>query len=183
MKATIDGANISIEYGRPYMKGRKIEGGLIPYDSIWRAGADEATTLTSDKALVIGGTKVPAGKHTLYVAATAGDWQLAINNQTGQWGTDYDQKQDLARVVLTEDGHLGTGRTVHDPHRTGRQRWRRDQVALERDRGVGSVQRRQVERSATRRVRSYFGSCGRSTSTSSFTAAADFLQRGLLRRR
>lgn len=102
VKATIDGANISIEYGRPYMKGRKVEGGLIPYDSIWRAGADEATTLTSDKALSIGGTKVPAGKHTLYVAATAGEWQLAINNQTGQWGTDYDEKQDLARVVLTK---------------------------------------------------------------------------------
>ena len=45
---------------------------------------------------------MPAGKHTLYVAATAGDWQLAINNQTGQWGTDYDEKQDLARVVLTK---------------------------------------------------------------------------------
>ena len=45
---------------------------------------------------------MPAGKHTLYVAATAGEWQLAINNQTGQWGTDYDEKQDLARVVLTK---------------------------------------------------------------------------------
>jgi hypothetical protein len=102
VKATIDGANISIEYGRPYMKGRKVEGGLIPYGSIWRAGADEATTLTSDKALSLGGTQVPAGKHTLYIAATADEWQLAINNQTGQWGTDYDEKQDLARVVLTK---------------------------------------------------------------------------------
>ncbi len=100
VKATIDGANISIEYGRPYMKGRKVEGGLIPYDDVWRTGADEATTLTSDKALVIGGTTVPAGKHTLYTAATAGDWKLVINNQTGQWGTVYDQKQDLARVAL-----------------------------------------------------------------------------------
>jgi Protein of unknown function (DUF2911) len=102
VKATIDGADISIEYGRPYMKGRKVEGGLIPYDSVWRTGADEATTLTSDKALTIGGTMVPAGKHTLWTAASSGEWKLVINNQTGQWGTDYDEKQDLARVPLTK---------------------------------------------------------------------------------
>ena len=65
----------SIEYGRPYMKGRKVEGGLIPYDDIWRAGADEATTLTSDKALVIGGTNGAGREATLYVAATAGEWK------------------------------------------------------------------------------------------------------------
>jgi hypothetical protein len=102
VKATIDGANISIEYGRPYMKGRKVEGGLVPYDSVWRTGADEATTLTSDKALTIGGVSVPAGKHTLWTAASSGEWKLVINKQTGQWGTDYDEKQDLARVPLAK---------------------------------------------------------------------------------
>ena len=102
VKATVDGANISIEYGRPYMKGRKVEGGLIPYDSVWRTGADEATTLTSDKALTIGGTPVPAGKHTLWTAASPTEWKLVINKQTGQWGTDYDEKQDLARVPMTK---------------------------------------------------------------------------------
>jgi hypothetical protein len=55
VKATVDGANVSIAYGRPYMKGRKIVGGLVPYGKVWRTGADEATTLTTDKALTVEG--------------------------------------------------------------------------------------------------------------------------------
>src|SRR5688572_8772837 len=66
VKGAIDGAQITIEYGRPYMKGRQVEGGLIPYDRVWRTGADEATTLTTDKAVKIGNVSVPAGKYTLY---------------------------------------------------------------------------------------------------------------------
>ena len=96
-KATIDGANITIEYGRPSMKGRKIMGELVPFGKVWRTGADEATTLTTDKELQIAGTIVPAGKYTLPGQA---DWQLIVNKQTGQWGTEYDQKQDLGRVPL-----------------------------------------------------------------------------------
>ena len=98
VKGTIDGANLTIEYGRPYMKGRQVEGGLIPYDRVWRTGADEATTLTTDKALKIGNVSVPAGKYTLYTQASEGEWKLVINRQTGQWGTVYDEKQDLGRV-------------------------------------------------------------------------------------
>lgn len=102
VKGTIDGANLTIEYGRPYMKGRQVEGGLIPYDRVWRTGADEATTLTTDKALKIGNVSVPAGKYTLYTQASEGEWKLVINKQTGQWGTVYDEKQDLARVPMTK---------------------------------------------------------------------------------
>lgn len=100
VKGTIDGAQLTIEYGRPYMKGRQVEGGLIPYDRVWRTGADEATTLTTDKALKIGDASVPAGKYTLYTQASEGEWKLVINKQTGQWGTVYDEKQDLARVPM-----------------------------------------------------------------------------------
>jgi hypothetical protein len=99
-KATIDGVTITVDYGRPYMKGRKIMGGLVPYGKVWRTGADEATTLTTDKAIQIGGTAVPAGKYTLYTLPGENEWQLIINKQTGQWGTQYDQAQDLARVPL-----------------------------------------------------------------------------------
>ena len=101
VSSTVDGAKISITYGRPYMKGRKVVGGLIPYGNVWRTGADEATTLVTDKALMFGNTHVSAGTFTLYTHASAKDWQLAINKQTGQWGTEYDPKQDLGRVPLT----------------------------------------------------------------------------------
>jgi hypothetical protein len=100
-EATVDGAKITIEYGRPYMKGRKIFGGLLPFGQVWRTGADEATTLTTDKTLVFGSTQVPAGKYTLYTIPGEQDWTLIINKQTGQWGTQYDQAQDLGRVKMT----------------------------------------------------------------------------------
>ena len=100
VKATIDGAIITVEYGRPSMKGRKVMGELVPFGKVWRTGADEATTLTTDKELQIGGTIVPAGKYTLYTLPGETDWQLIVNKQTGQWGTEYDEKQDLGRVPL-----------------------------------------------------------------------------------
>jgi Protein of unknown function (DUF2911) len=99
--ATVDGAKISVTYGRPYMKGRKVAGGLIPYGAVWRTGADEATTLVTDKGLMFGNTHVSAGTYTLYTHASEKDWQLAINKQTGQWGTEYNAAQDLGRVPLT----------------------------------------------------------------------------------
>lgn len=97
----IDGANVSITYGRPYVKGRTIGKNLEPMPKrVWRLGADEATTLTSSRALRIGGTAVPAGSHTLYVLDTGDTWQLIVNSQTGQFGTEYDPKRDLARIPM-----------------------------------------------------------------------------------
>jgi hypothetical protein len=100
VNATVDGAKISVTYGRPYMKGRKIAGGLVPYGKVWRTGADEATTLVTDKALMFGGTHVPPGTYTLYTLPGENGWQLIINKQTGQWGTEYSEGQDLARVPM-----------------------------------------------------------------------------------
>jgi hypothetical protein len=97
---TLDGASVSIEYGRPSMKGRKIFGELVPYGKVWRTGADEATTLKTDKDLVIGGTDVPAGTYTLFTIPTENTWKLVINKQTGQSGLQYDEKQDLARIDM-----------------------------------------------------------------------------------
>jgi len=100
VKATIDGANVSITYGRPYAKGRKIIGGLVPYGQVWRTGADEATILETDKALMLGPLHVNPGKVSLYSVVTEKGWSLVINKQTGQWGTEYTQAQDLGRVPM-----------------------------------------------------------------------------------
>ena len=101
VSAVVDGAKVSIAYGRPYMRGRKIVGGLVPYGRVWRTGADQATTLTTDAPLVIGGAAVPAGKVTLYTLPTAAGWKLVINKQTGQWGTQYGSIDDLASVPMS----------------------------------------------------------------------------------
>jgi hypothetical protein len=99
---TIDGKKISIAYSAPSMRGRKIFGGLVPYDKWWRTGANSATKFTTEADLEFdGGLKVPAGNYTLYSILTADSWTLIVNKQTGQWGTQYDEAQDLGRVKMT----------------------------------------------------------------------------------
>jgi len=95
-----DGKSVSIQYSRPSMRGRKIFGGLVPYNEIWRTGANAATSLKTDVPLSIGGANVPAGTYTLYTLPGATNWKLVINKQTGQWGTEYEKGQDLARVDM-----------------------------------------------------------------------------------
>src|SRR4030081_356449 len=106
VNGTVGDAKISIVYGRPYTKDpksgekRKIWGGLVPFGKVWRMGADEATLLTSDKDISIGGTAIAAGTYSLYLWPEEGGAKLIVNKQTGQWGTKYDEKQDLARIDL-----------------------------------------------------------------------------------
>lgn len=103
-----DGKKVTINYSRPYMKDpktgeqRKIYGdtALVPNGKVWRTGANEATSLKTDADLDINGTKVPAGSYTLYTLPSSGTWKLIVNKQTGQWGTIYDEKQDLARIDM-----------------------------------------------------------------------------------
>lgn len=95
------GANIELDYGRPSKRGRDIFGGLVPFDEVWRTGANTATHFTTDRDLMVGGTAVPAGVYTLWTTFTATSAHLIINKQTRQWGTDYDETQDLARVEMT----------------------------------------------------------------------------------
>jgi hypothetical protein len=98
---TLGGKTITIEYNAPSARKRKVEGGLITYDKIWRLGADAATTLTTEGDIMIGDLRVPQGVHTLYLAATSdSDWKLAVNKQKGQWGTQYDESMDLGRVPM-----------------------------------------------------------------------------------
>jgi len=113
VSAVIDGNRVMIIYGRPYTKSpktgeiRKIWGGLVPYGNIWRTGADEATTLVTQKTIVLGGTAIPAGAYTLWTLPQEdGTAKLIINKQIGQWGEGddtYDAQQDLGRVDLKKD--------------------------------------------------------------------------------
>ena len=100
-KATIGTANIQIAYSRPLKRGRVIFGNIVPWNQVWRTGANAATQLTTDKDLVFGGTVVPAGKYTLWTLPTPTGAKLIINSETGQWGTDYHAEKDFARVDLT----------------------------------------------------------------------------------
>jgi hypothetical protein len=99
-QVSLKGGQVTIHYGRPSMRGRKIMGGLVPYGQVWRTGANEATSMTTTVNLNIGGANVPAGKYTLYSLPSESTWKLIINKQTGQWGTEYSQGQDLARVDM-----------------------------------------------------------------------------------
>jgi hypothetical protein len=93
-------ARITIDYGQPHARGRAIIGGVVPLDAVWRTGANEATSLTTDVDLMIGGVAVPKGSYTLYTLPSRSGWKLIINKNTGQWGTDYLPEHDLARVDM-----------------------------------------------------------------------------------
>jgi len=95
-----DGKTVTVDYSRPSMRNRKIFGGLVPYDQVWRTGANAATSLKTTADLNIGGTHIPAGSYTIYTLPGMNSWQLIINKQTGQWGTEYSQGQDLARIPM-----------------------------------------------------------------------------------
>lgn len=92
-------ATLTLVYGRPYLKGRSLST-LAPNDKVWRTGADEATTLTTTHDLTIGSLSVPKGTYTLYTLPSASGWKLIVNKQTGQWGTVYQEGQDLGRVDM-----------------------------------------------------------------------------------
>ncbi len=102
-EVTLSGKKITIDYGQPSMRGRKIFGALVPFGQVWRTGANEATTLKTPVDLSIGGQRVPAGTYTLFTVPAEESWTLIVNKQTGQWGTNYDEKQDLIRIPMRRD--------------------------------------------------------------------------------
>lgn len=111
VRVTLGDARLAINYSRPARRGRQLLGNLVPVDgSVWRTGANAATMFTTSATLDIGGTTVPAGSYTLWtVPSRTGAWQLVLNKQTGQWGTAYDAKQDLARIPMTVNAAAANG--------------------------------------------------------------------------
>ena len=97
----VSGKKITIEYGRPFKKGREIFGKLEPYGKVWRTGADEATTLTTESDLMIGSIHVPAGTYALFTIPDATEWTFILNKTPKQWGAfKYDEKMDLGRTQM-----------------------------------------------------------------------------------
>jgi hypothetical protein len=106
-KGMAKGANITIKYSSPSVKGRKIWGDLVPYDKVWRAGANEATIFETDKDIKIEGKPLPKGKYSLYAIPGEKEWTIIFNSATGQWGINRDgtTTQDPAKDVLRVKVH------------------------------------------------------------------------------
>lgn len=102
----VAGATITINYSSPAVKGRKIWGGLVPYDKVWRAGANEATIFETTKDIKVEGKMLPAGKYSLYAIPGESQWVFIFNSKTGQWGikmdgsTTEDPANDVIRVTV-----------------------------------------------------------------------------------
>ena len=97
----LGGHKITITYGRPYMNKRTIMGGLVPYNEVWRTGADEATTLRTDVNLDINGLKVPKGVYALFTIPKENGWTLIVNKTAKQWGAfSYKDATDLGRTEM-----------------------------------------------------------------------------------
>ncbi|MCZ4242373.1 DUF2911 domain-containing protein [Pedobacter punctiformis] len=96
----VKGANITINYSSPAVKGRKIWGGLEAYDKVWRAGANEATTFETDKDIKVEGKVLPAGKYSFFlIPKESGPWVAIFNKEPKQWGAyKYEEAKDQLRV-------------------------------------------------------------------------------------
>ena len=103
VRATIGAATFTVDYGRPLARGRTLLGGVIPYDRVWRTGANAATQLTTSAPVTLAGLQLPAGGYTFWTVPRATGVELIVNRQTGQWGTGYDRARDLGRARMTTD--------------------------------------------------------------------------------
>jgi hypothetical protein len=100
-KATLGPAHLTFDYSRPAARGRRVWGDVVPWDKVWRLGADMATHFTTDVDLNIGDTVVPAGRYTLWMVASETAPELVVSRAVNVFGTNYDPSKDLARIGLT----------------------------------------------------------------------------------
>lgn len=97
----VGGANITINYGAPSVKGRSIWGSLVPYGKVWRSGANDATIFETDADIKIEGQPLAKGKYSLFTIPEAGEWTIIINKNSKQWGAfSYKQEDDVLRVKV-----------------------------------------------------------------------------------
>jgi Protein of unknown function (DUF2911) len=98
--AMIDSAKVNINYSSPSVKGREIWGGLVPYNQVWRTGANEATVFETNKDLMINKQKLPAGKYGLFTIPGEKEWTFIFNSVWDQWGAfKYDASKDVLRIT------------------------------------------------------------------------------------
>lgn len=100
--AVVAGSTIKIKYGSPYVKGRKVLGELVPFDKVWRAGADSATSITTSKAIKVEGKTLPAGRYAFFVIPSkSGTWTIIFDKDPKQWGAyTYKESNDALRVTV-----------------------------------------------------------------------------------
>jgi hypothetical protein len=104
VRAAVGAATFMIDYGRPLVRGRVLLGDVLPYDRVWRTGANAATQFETSVPISLAGIAMPAGKYTLWtVPRKSGGADLIVNKQSGQWGTSYDARQDLATAAMHVD--------------------------------------------------------------------------------
>lgn len=89
---------VTIDYSSPAVKNRKVWGELVPYGKVWRAGANEATTIEFSQDVQVEGRHLAKGKYSIYTIPNENQWTVIFNKATGQWGTEYDERQDALRV-------------------------------------------------------------------------------------
>jgi hypothetical protein len=113
---TVKGSTITINYSSPAVKSRKIWGELVPYDKVWRAGANEATLFTTSKDIKVEGKSLPAGKYSLYAIAGEKKWTIIFNSATGQWGINRDGSttEDPAKDVIRVDVKPGKSASFNE---------------------------------------------------------------------
>jgi predicted phage tail protein len=102
---TLKGKTVSVEYGRPSLKGRTVDQMLsqLKAGDVWRLGADKSTTFTTGLDLAFGDVTAPAGEYSLWMQKQADNsWKLVFNKQHGQWGTQHDAAQDLVSAPLNQ---------------------------------------------------------------------------------
>src|SRR6202012_5008548 len=95
VRAQIGNAMFTIDYGRPLARGRTLLGEVIPYDRVWRTGANAATQFTTTTPIRLGNLQIPAGTYTLFTAPHTSGVDLIVNKQRGEWGTEYNGSLDL----------------------------------------------------------------------------------------
>jgi len=100
IQSNIDGASISVGYGRPSKRGRKIFGELVPYDKVWRTGAGAPTTFTTSKDLIFDNVKIPADTYNIFTIPGESKWTLIFNKEEGAWGSAYRSEFDFAKVEM-----------------------------------------------------------------------------------
>jgi hypothetical protein len=102
VKGTVGGADVEIVYCRPSARGRKMLGGKEPYGTVWRTGANAATTIKFDKNVTIEGQALPAGTYALFTIPNENEWTFIFNKKTDQWGAyDYDKNKDQDALKVT----------------------------------------------------------------------------------
>ncbi len=120
MTQKVGEATVTINYSQPSVKGREIYGELVPYNKVWRTGANNATTFKTDKDIMVNGQRLAAGTYSLFTIPSENEWTIIFNSVLGQWGAyKYDEKNDVLRVMAKPVENKATERMTFTKGKNG----------------------------------------------------------------